>query len=241
MHAAAILLFAVMSTGNVPPAGGPPAAGPAETKAARARAAAHHRHRRHRVVYASPIKGSHESLVRQNQRVEDDDLERIQDDAQLQELTESKDLVGLPENRTVTVAGNLPDERRYCRPWTRSFLLDFAGTHYAAFRAPLQVNSAVRTVEYQEELRRKNHNAAPEEGDVVSPHLTGATVDISKRGMGRKQLTWIRNYLLKLQNSGVLDVEEEFRQRVFHITVYRIYEDARLQRLLKPRPKRSAE
>ena len=51
----------------------------------------------------------------------------------------------------------------------------------------------------------------------------GASVDIAKRGMSRKQLTWTRNYLLGLQNAGLVDAEEEFRQRVFHVTVYKDY------------------
>ena len=36
-------------------------------------------------------------------------------------------------------------------------------------------------------------------------------------------MLWMRNQLLNYQNAGVLDVEEEFRQRCFHITVYKNY------------------
>ncbi len=85
------------------------------------------------------------------------------------------------------------------------------------------MTSAVRTVEVQKKLRRHNHNAADIDGDLASPHLTGATIDIGKRGMTKKQLEWCRNYLLEKQNDGNIDVEEEFRQRVFHITVYKDY------------------
>jgi uncharacterized protein DUF5715 len=170
----------------------------------------------------SPVKGSRESLLRQNERT--DELERIQDDEQLTELTESGALVDLPQDATVVVAPNLPEERRYCRPWTRTFIEDFARDYSAQFHEPLQVTSAVRTVAVQKKLRRHNHNAAEIEGELASPHLTGATIDIGKRGMTKPQLEWCRDYLLDQQNRGVVDVEEEFRQRVFHITVYQDYD-----------------
>jgi hypothetical protein len=70
---------------------------------------------------------------------------------------------------------------------------------------------------------RTNGNAAPAEGDVVSPHLTGATVDIAKSGLSRQEMAWMRERLLALQSAGKIDVEEEFRQACFHITVYKVY------------------
>jgi hypothetical protein len=85
------------------------------------------------------------------------------------------------------------------------------------------VSSAVRTVQYQKQLRRVNGNAADAEGDIVSPHLTGATIDIAKSGFTRRELAWMRVHLLTIQNAGKIDVEEEFRQACFHITVYRSY------------------
>jgi hypothetical protein len=169
----------------------------------------------------SPVKGSRESLMRQNEKT--DGLERIQDDEQLSELVGNGALVDLPSERSVDVASNLPENRRYCRAWTRTFVEDFAHDYYEQFHQPLTVTSAVRTVEVQKKLRRHNHNAADIDGDLASPHLTGATIDIAKRGMTKKQLEWCRNYLLDKQNAGNVDVEEEFRQRVFHITVYKDY------------------
>jgi hypothetical protein len=70
---------------------------------------------------------------------------------------------------------------------------------------------------------RRNHNAAAAEGDIVSPHLTGATIDIAKSGLSRREMAWMRDRLLGLQNQGLIDVEEEFRQACFHITVYKDY------------------
>ena len=85
------------------------------------------------------------------------------------------------------------------------------------------MNSAVRTVAYQRHLLRINGNAAPAEGDVASPHLTGATIDIAKKGLSPSEVGWMRAYLLPLQAAGKIDVEEEFEQACFHITVYKDY------------------
>src|SRR3954449_6785242 len=119
-----------------------------------------------RIVFPfTPLKGSRESMLRQNERTFGDDLERIQDDDQLQLLTENKELVDLPESDSVHIAANLPVERRYCRPWTRTFLDDMSREYYTEFGVPLQVNSAVRTVQVQKKLRRRNRNAAMIDGD----------------------------------------------------------------------------
>jgi hypothetical protein len=169
------------------------------------------------------LRGTHDSLVRQNARAEQDSLERIEDDADLQDRIARGLLVRVPESGGLIVNPGLPEDRRYCRPWTAGFLADLGRDYEAKFHKSLIVSSAVRTVEYQKRLMRTNHNAAEAEGDIVSPHLTGATIDIAKSGLSKKEMLWMRNQLLNYQNAGVLDVEEEFRQRCFHITVYKNY------------------
>ncbi len=81
----------------------------------------------------------------------------------------------------------------------------------------------MRTVAFQRSLRRTNGNAAPFEGDTASPHLTGATIDIAKHGLSMTEIAWMRGYLLPLEQEGKIDVEEEFQQSVFHISVYKNY------------------
>src|SRR5581483_12290584 len=127
------------------------------------------------------------------------------------------------ESTALMVNAGLVPAHRYCRPWTARFLGDFARAHEQRFGRPLLVSSAVRTVEYQKRLMRTNGNAAAAEGDVVSPHLTGATIDIAKGTMSRQEIGWVRAWLLPLQAAGKLDVEEEFQQACFHITVYKTY------------------
>jgi hypothetical protein len=174
-------------------------------------------------IFASPLRGTHDSLVRQNVKEEADDLERIEDDADLHDRIARGVLVPVPESALLAVNGNLPADRRYCRPWTATFLADLARDHHAEFHTPIEVSSAVRTVDYQKRLMRTNGNAAAAEGDIVSPHVTGAAVDIAKGTMNYREILWMRNHLLLLQNEGKIDVEEEFRQACFHITVYKSY------------------
>jgi hypothetical protein len=174
-------------------------------------------------MHLPPLAGSHESLVRQNERTEADGIERIEDDSQLNELRREKALVAVPVSASLHINEGLPINRRYCRPWTAKFLTDLARAHYARFHRYLQVNSAVRTVEYQRQLIEVNGNAAPADGDIASPHLSGATIDIAKKGLSTSEVAWMRGYLLPLQMAGKLDVEEEFYQSCFHIAVYKSY------------------
>jgi hypothetical protein len=170
-----------------------------------------------------PLRGSHESLVRHNEKSEADNLERIEDDDDLADRIARKMLVPVPVSSVLTANSDLPQNRRYCRPWTATFLTDLARAHAAAFHGPLEVNSAVRTVAYQKQLMRSNGNATAAEGDIASPHLTGATIDIAKQGLSRQEIGWMRAWLLPLEQAGKIDVEEEFHQACFHITVYKSY------------------
>lgn len=176
-----------------------------------------------KLVMLPPLKGSRESLVRQNQRTEAEGLDRIEDDDQLNQLRADHALVAVPVNTSLRINTELPVNRRYCRPWTAHFLGDLSRAHFTRFHRPLQVNSAVRTVEYQRRLLEVNGNAAPAEGDIASPHLTGATIDIAKKGLSMSEIAWMRAYLLPMQTAGKIDVEEEFYQSCFHITVYKAY------------------
>ena len=179
--------------------------------------------RRRIYLPASPLRGSLESLTRQNERMEADGLERILDEQDLAARIDQKLLVPLPTSSGLMVNTDLTENHRYCRPWTAAFLSEFATEHEVAFHKPIVVSSAVRTVEYQAHLMHRNGNAAAAEGDIVSPHLTGGTIDIAKSGMSRRELVWMRDHLLAMQTAGLIDVEEEFRQPCFHITVYKSY------------------
>jgi hypothetical protein len=174
-----------------------------------------------------PLKGSLASLERQNEKLEAEGLERIEDEADLSDRIAHKMLIPVPVSDELTINPDLPAHHRYCRPWTARFLADLARMHAETFHTPLEVSSAVRTVVYQAHLRRINGNAAPAQGDIVSPHLTGATIDIAKDGLSRQEIEWMRQWLLPLEAAGKIDVEEEFQQACFHITVYKTYVPSR--------------
>jgi hypothetical protein len=180
-----------------------------------------------RAAMPAPLRGSLASLERQNERLEAEGLERIEDESDLAARIADGLLVPVPVSNALTVNADLPQEHRYCRPWTARFLADLARAHDAVFHRPIEVSSAVRTVEYQRRLMMTNGNAAPAEGDIVSPHLTGATIDIAKEQMSRDEIAWMRRRLLTLQDAGKIDVEEEFHQACFHITVYKSYAPSR--------------
>jgi Family of unknown function (DUF5715) len=176
------------------------------------------RHVRH-LRWTPILKGSHDSLLRQNAEIDRLQLVRIQNDQDLQGLIARDQLVALPETHMLRIDSRLEPSRRYCRPWTRLFLEDFAQAYYKQFRQPLQVNSAVRTVDQQERLARYNRNAAPAEGETASSHLAGLTVDIAKKGMTRKQRAFAEAYLVNLRNHGLVEAVEERRQACFHVMV----------------------
>ena len=170
-----------------------------------------------------PLFGSHENLLHQNQMADLDGLNRVRDEADLLDLRRQHKLIALPENEALRVDERLPEDRRFSRPWTAAFLSVLARDHYAAFQQPLQVDSAVRTVKFQQRLTHRNANAAPSSGDTASPHLTGQAVDIAKRGLTITEIAWMRAYLQPLIDQGKIDVEEEFQQACFHISVYRSF------------------
>jgi hypothetical protein len=179
--------------------------------------------KRGRLIVPPPLKGSREILVHQNQVADHDGLTRIQNDDDLVAMRNQRLLVSLPASNALEVDERLPVNRRFCRPWTAQFLATMARAHYAHFHTALQVNSAVRTVEFQQHLMHINGNAAPAEGDTASPHLTGQAIDIAKHGLSLTEIAWMRGYLLPLVQEGKVDVEEEFQQSCFHISVYKRY------------------
>lgn len=161
------------------------------------------------------------SLYNQNRQADLEGLKRLTE-RDLNLFISKKILVPLPhDNVNVVVDSRLPKRYRYCLPETRDFLIDF-GTYFRKETGkPIQINSAVRTVEYQEDLGDRNGNAAPSEGPKRSSHLTGATIDIAKKGMTPHQLKTARKYLLFFHKNELADVTEEFHQAVFHAMIFR--------------------
>lgn len=190
----------------------------------RVRVRARRSHVRH-VRWNPVLRGSYDSMLRQNEEIDRLGLLRIQDDEELDELIADNELVEITEGAGLRLAPNLLPNRRYCKPWTRDFVEDMGKAYYEEFGTYIQINSAVRTAEQQKKLRRHNRNAAPIEGDAASSHMAGLTVDINKRGLTRKQHKWIENYLKGFRDDGLIEVAEERRQACFHVMISERYSD----------------
>jgi hypothetical protein len=199
-------------------------------------------HRVRRINWNPLIKGSHESMLRQNEEIDRLGLPRIEDQGQLEELKATEQLVPLETTRSFIVDPHLDPEYRYSKSWTRDFVADMSSAYYQRFRTPFTVTSAVRTIAYQKRLRRRNRNAAPEMGETASSHLAGLTVDISKRGMTRAQHKWFEDYLANMRAQNLVEAAEERRQACFHIMVSERYAEWRdRQALATERPTESQE
>jgi Family of unknown function (DUF5715) len=199
----------------------------------------HHAHRAsrrrihlRRVLWNPVFRPSRDSLLRQNEEIDRLELPRIQNDAELEQLIASQDLVPIVASQTLRFDPRLNPDRRYCRPWTRDFLDDLSEAYYKQFHSQIQVNSAVRTVQVQKKLRRHNRNAAPEKGETASSHLAGITVDIQRRGMTKQQVKWVEEYMMPLKDQGLVEPEEERHQWVFHVAVSGRYADWRESKTL---------
>lgn len=183
------------------------------------------------IVWHPLFAGSHTMLVRQNQQLDVLELPRISNEAQLLQLEETGVLVPVPTTSSLVVASNLLENRRYARPWTRDFLNDLGEAYHHEFGQPIVATSLVRTADQQKKLRRRNRNAAPQEGETASTHLTGVTVDLLKRGMTLRQHQWLESYFLPLREAGLIEPIEERRQPVFHVVVFDTYAAYRAQKL----------
>lgn len=184
-------------------------------------------------AYAATLQGSPRSLEIQNEEAERSELSYIPDDEALERMKKGRFIVPIPVNHTLVMDPRLEDKWHFVRPWTAKFLTDLSRDFYREFREPLQINSAVRTVERQLELRHQNGNAAPHRGHRRSVHPTGAAIDIAKLGRSGPQIKWLTLRLLKLERAGLIEATEEHRQAVFHIMVMKKYGDPP-----KPAPER---
>ena len=169
------------------------------------------------------LKGTPASLKMQNDSANSEDLSRIKNDEKLKSMIKHGYLV--PITTAVDIDTRLNKKFQYCRKWTNDFLIDLTNDFAKKFGTDrrIQLNSAVRTIEHQNQLQKSNCNAAKCKGDKASSHLTGATVDLAKLGLTKEELSWMRKYLSELEKKHLVEVTEETQQAVFHIMVFKYY------------------
>ena len=179
----------------------------------------------------SALRATSQSQTDQNRLADEDHLSRMQDKAMVQRWTRLQLLVPVKEKTRDYYLHAVPSDYRYLRPWAHTFLQRISNQFRSRFGRPMRVTSLLRTVSYQKSLARRNGNAAPSTGPKASVHLTGACLDLSKKGMTRAQQAWVRNVLLNLRTKGYLYAIEEFTQPTFHVLVNRRYDEFVAQRV----------
>ncbi|MBI2610278.1 hypothetical protein HYW53_03905 [Candidatus Giovannonibacteria bacterium] len=167
------------------------------------------------------LNGSGLSLIFRNRVADLQDLTALRDETHVSKFRRLKLLIPLPENGFLKVDRRLGKELRYSRPWANDFFLEMTRIFFGIFRKPHIVTSAVRYIEYQEDLRMRNKNAAPARGPKASSHLRGATWDLAKAWMTPGELAWTRIYLLREEAKCRIDATEEWTQLVFDIMVFK--------------------
>ncbi len=172
---------------------------------------------------ANSLRAKSDSQVIQNRRADHDKLSRLSDQEMLQRFARLRLLVSVPAKTRGYYVHGVPARLHYLRPWSRLFLDRLSNQFRARFGKQLRITSLIRTAAYQKSLGRRNSNAASAFGEKRSSHLTGASLDISKKGMTRAQREWLRRVLTSLKRKGYLFAVEEFQQPNFHIMVYRNY------------------
>ena len=145
----------------------------------------------------------------QNARANDFNLSRMRNRAMIQRFHRAGLLVRVPSHTRFYYLHFIPAAYRYLRPWTKLFLDRLSREYHARFGQRLRVTSLVRTVALQRRLDRRNSNAAAATGPYRSSHLTGATLDISKRFMNPRGQRWMRRVLFCPQHNGYPYLVEE--------------------------------
>lgn len=186
---------------------------------------------------AASLRGYPGAQLIQNERADADRLSRLEDRTMLQRFARLQLIDPIPGKTRNYYLHSVPAQYRYLRPWAKLFLDRLSSQYRARFRKPLRVTSLTRTAAYQKSLRRKNSNAAAANGAKRSTHLTGASLDISKKGMRRAEVRWMRRVLSSLKAKGYLFPVEEFQQPNFHVMVFRNYPQY-VEKLLARRSRR---
>jgi hypothetical protein len=159
----------------------------------------------------------------QNLRADEDDLSRMENAAMVQRFARAHLLSPVPASTNCYYLYQVSPQYRYLRPWAKLFLDRLSRQYHARFGARIRVTALVRTTAYQRALARRNVNAAPAVGPDRSSHLTGATLDMSKRFMKANQAGWMRDVLCNLHSRQVIYAVEE--RAAFHVMVHKSYRD----------------
>ncbi len=173
---------------------------------------------------AASLRATTESQEIQNAKADADHLSRMADDQMTERWRRLQLIEPVPPKTGSYYIHEIPPSGRFLRPWAKLFLTRLSAQYRKRFGKPMRITSLLRTAEHQKRLMRSNGNAAEPAGPKRSAHLTGASIDISKKGMTGAERSWIRNVLTHVRDKGHIFAIEEFQQPNFHVLVYRSYQ-----------------
>lgn len=154
---------------------------------------------------APELRGSHDSMVRQNEAAQVNHYAFVRDEQQIHDLIGRNELVEVRATRELAFKGV---SYAYARPVVREFVERLAHDYHEACDTPLVVTSLVRP------LSRQPRNASP-----LSVHPAGMAVDLHIPPLPACRI-WLEKHLLALEARGVIDVTRERRPPHFHVAVY---------------------
>src|SRR5258707_12563374 len=93
----------------------------------------HHRGHVRRVAWNPVLKGSLDSMERQNEEIDRLQLPRIADNEQLLELERTQELVPIQESRALRISPAIQSDKPCCRPWFIRFLHERTRAYFAEF------------------------------------------------------------------------------------------------------------
>ncbi len=202
------------------------------------------------------LTGSKEQRVRQNLRAIGLGLPQILTDEDLKNLASDNVLAELNDNdfyfidrtgpRTKYRKGkktkiHIPQEKSavHVRLWVKNYLDNQLGPDYLAeFHKKFKItaNAGARSLERQNLMRKKGspfytpYAAQAEQPLEESLHVRGIVIDISRRGMGKREIEWMRKRLIADKINGISAGEETAEEGVeidpieenvcFHIVVF---------------------
>ena len=172
---------------------------------------------------ATPLTARAGNLQRENAAATRDNLSRLTSSKMLARFRNAHLLVPVPASARTYYVSGVPGLLHVARPWTKRFIEQLAAAKWRFFGTPLRITGLTRTRAYQKGLIAANGNAAPAHGRLQSTHLTGASVDISKRGLPVPEINWLRTVLWRLTANRVVHAIEEFREPHFHVLVRKRY------------------
>jgi len=170
-----------------------------------------------------PLVAAPGRLRRESDAAERDRLSRMTDIPMVQRFRRAGLLVSVPAGTLTYYVAGVCAPLRAARPWTKDFIEHMSRAFHRLFADRLRITSLTRTRVVQRMLLLTNSGAAPAAGPVQSTHLTGASLDISKRTLSPLQVAWLRTVLDHLNRQGLIHVVEEFQEPHFHVMVKKRY------------------